>query len=206
MPKIIDLVDQKFDDLTVKEAAGKDEKNNRLWLCECTCGNTILATSYALRSGRKKNCGCKQSLINQKFGDLTVKEIVAASNWGLKILLCECVCGNTIKVSSETLKSGLKTNCGCKQKEQKTKKEILKLDKKTKKETTSHNEKIFSGCVDFWICSDNDSDLHSPSLENMQILVKKEMILKLTKKALEKITSIAKLDLFLAFLTGQRTF
>lgn len=206
MPKIIDLVDQKFDDLTVKEAAGKDEKNNRLWLCECTCGNTILATSYALRSGRKKNCGCKQSLINQKFGDLTVKEIVAASNWGLKILPCECVCGNTIKVSSETLKSGLKTNCGCKQKEQKTKKEILKLDKKTKKETTSHNEKIFSGCVDFWICSDNDSDLHSPSLENMQILVKKEMILKLTKKALEKITSIAKLDLFLAFLTGQRTF
>lgn len=206
MPKIIDLVDQKFDDLTVKEAAGKDEKNNRLWLCECTCGNTILATSYALRSGRKKNCGCKQSLINQKFGDLTVKEIVAASNWGLKILLCECVCGNTIKVSSETLKSGLKTNCGCKQKEQKTKKEILKLDKKTKKETTSHNEKIFSGCADFWICSDNDSDLRSPSLENMQILVKKEMILKLTKKALEKITSTAKLDLFLAFLTGQRTF
>jgi len=206
VPKIIDLVDQKFDDLTVKEAAGKDEKNNRLWLCECTCGNTILATSYALRSGRKKNCGCKQSLINQKFGDLTVKKVTATSTWGLKILLCECVCGNTIKVSSETLKSGLKTNCGCKQKEQKTKKEILKLDKKAKKETTSHNEKIFSGCVDFWICSDNDSDLRSPSLENMQILVKKEMILKLTKKALEKITSIAKLDLFLAFLTGQRTF
>lgn len=206
MPKIIDLVDQKFDDLTVKEAAGKDEKNNRLWLCECTCGNTILATSYALRSGRKKNCGCKQSLINQKFGDLTVKEVTATSTWGLKILLCECVCGNTIKVSSETLKSGLKTNCGCKQKEQKTKKEILKLDKKAKKETTSHNEKIFSGCVDFWICSDNDSDLRSTSLENMQILVKKEMILKLTKKALEKITSIATLDLFLAFLTGQRTF
>lgn len=206
MPKIIDLVDQKFDDLTVKEAAGKDEKNNRLWLCECTCGNTILATSYALRSGRKKNCGCKQSLINQKFGDLTVKKVTATSTWGLKILLCECVCGNTIKVSSETLKSGLKTNCGCKQKEQKTKKEILKLDKKAKKETTSHNEKIFSGCVDFWICSDNDSDLRSSSLENMQILVKKEMILKLTQKALEKITSIATLDLFLAFLTGQRTF
>ena len=206
MPKIIDLVDQKFDDLTVKEAAGKDEKNNRLWLCECTCGNTILATSYALRSGRKKNCGCKQSLINQKFGDLTVKEVTATSTWGLKILLCECVCGNTIKVSSETLKSGLKTNCGCKQKEQKTKKEILKLDKKAKKETTSHNEKIFSGCVDFWICSDNDSDLRSPSLENMQILVKKEMILKLTKKALEKITSTTTLDLFLTFLTGQRTF
>ena len=206
MPKIIDLVDQKFDDLTVKKAAGKDEKNNRLWLCECTCGNTILATSYALRSGRKKNCGCKQSLINQKFGDLTVKEVTATSTWGLKILLCECVCGNTIKVSSETLKSGLKTNCGCKQKEQKTKKEILKLDKKAKKETTSHNEKIFSGCVDFWICSDNDSDLRSSSLENMQILVKKEMILKLTKKALEKITSTTTLDLFLTFLTGQRTF
>lgn len=206
MPKLLELVGEKFSDLTVKEAAGKDEKNNRLWLCECTCGNTILTTSYALRSGRKKNCGCKQSLINQKFGDLTVKEIVAASNWGLKILLCECVCGNTIKVSSETLKSGLKTNCGCKQKEQKTEKEILKLDLKAKKETTSHNEKIFSGCVDFWICSDNDSDLRSPSLENMQILVKKEMILKLTKKALEKITSTAKLDLFLAFLTGQRTF
>ena len=206
MPKLIDLVDQKFSDLTVREAAGKDEKNNRLWLCECTCGNMILTTSYLLRSGRKKNCGCKQSLINQKFGDLTVKEVTATSTWGLKILLCECVCGNTIKVSSETLKLGLKTNCGCKQKDQKAKKEILKLDQKTKKETTTHNEKIFSGCTDFCICSDNKSDLYSPSLENMQILVKKEMILKLTKKALEKITSIATLDLFLAFLTGQRTF
>ena len=204
MPKIIDLVDQKFDDLTVKEAAGKDEKNNRLWLCECTCGNTILATSYALRSGRKKNCGCKQSLINQKFGDLTVKEIVAASNWGLKILLCECVCGNTIKVSSETLKSGLKTNCGCKQKEQKTKKEILKLDKKTKKETTSHNEKIFSGCVDFWICSDNDSDLHSPSLEEIEIWDKKFTALELVKRKLKEIKNVNELNSFLTFLSGQR--
>lgn len=206
MGKILELTGERFGDLVVKEFAGKDEEKNRLWLCECSCGNTIIVPTRYLRSWGKTHCGCKTTrrlVKNKKFGDLIAKHVIAASKWGDKLWLCECTCGNTIKVLSCDLTSGKKTNCGCKQK---TEKEILKLDLKTKKEITSHNEKIFSGCTDFWICSDNESDLRSPSLENMQILVKKEMILKLTKKALEKITSIAKLDLFLAFLTGQRTF
>ena len=120
MPKIIDLVDQKFDDLTVNEAAGKDEKNNRLWLCECVCGETVKVATRRLTSGEKTNCGCKsirkQTLINKKFGDLTVKEFVGSNKYRNKLWLCECTCGNKVEVSTDMLTSGKKAHCGCKSK------------------------------------------------------------------------------------------
>lgn len=35
-----------------------NKKNNAQWLCQCDCGNTTIATTYALHSGCKKSCGC----------------------------------------------------------------------------------------------------------------------------------------------------
>ena len=60
MPKLFDLVGEKFGDLTVKESAGTDKQRNKLWLCECTCGETVITTSHNLTSGRKTHCGCKR--------------------------------------------------------------------------------------------------------------------------------------------------
>lgn len=118
MSKLIDLAGQKFGDLTVKESAGKDKWRSKLWLCECTCGNTVIVATRRLTNGWKTHCGCKntrkQNLINQKFGDLTVKELAGSDKWRRRTWLCECTCGNTVKVASNQLTKGERTHCGCK--------------------------------------------------------------------------------------------
>ena len=118
MSKLIDLAGKKFGDLTVKESAGKDKWRSKLWLCECTCGNTVIVATRRLINGWKTHCGCKntrkQNLINQKFGDLTVKELAGSDKWRRRTWLCECTCGNTVKVASNQLTKGERTHCGCK--------------------------------------------------------------------------------------------
>lgn len=207
MPKILDLVGEKYGDLLVKEFAGKDKYKNRIWLCECTCGNTVTVVTKRLTTGEKTHCGCKskrtwsQNLINQKYGDLTVKEIVETSKWGDKLLLCECTCGSTIKVMSSLLKSGEKTHCGCKNqifKDQKEKKETTKKEMVLKEITTTYDETKVAGHQHFKVCGDN---FETPYRE-LDILDKKMKILQLTKEALVKATRHSTLDLFLAFLTG----
>lgn len=58
MPKYIDLRGERFGKLTVIERAGVDSRGERLWLCECDCGNTAIASTSVLRGNRKKSCGC----------------------------------------------------------------------------------------------------------------------------------------------------
>ena len=87
MSKLIDLTNQKFGLLTVKE---KDE--NRLtnsgsyWICECKCGNIKSIKSSSLRRGEIISCGCyrisqlaktkriqsEEAMIGKRFGRLTV--------------------------------------------------------------------------------------------------------------------------------------
>lgn len=196
------LVNQKFGDLTVKKFTGRDKQGNRLWLCECTCGNTIITTSYFLRSGRKTHCGCKNKYrrftVNQKFGNLTIKKVIGLNKYKNKILLCECVCGNTIEVTSFVLKLGLKTHCGCKNK-QEVKQEMTKHIEKIQMVRTEHKT-VRADYNVFKIC---DNDL--TSFNKMEILDKKNLILKLTQKVLEEAKSSASLDLFLTFLTGRKS-
>lgn len=56
--KKLDLSGQKFTRLTVVKEAGRSNKGQVLWLCSCECAGTKLATSYGLRSGNIKSCGC----------------------------------------------------------------------------------------------------------------------------------------------------
>lgn len=194
------LVNQKFGDLTVKEFAGTDKRGSRLWLCECTCGETVKVETRRLKSGEKTNCGCKKKLglINQKFGDLVVREITGINKYGDKVWLCECTCGNKIKVSTKMLKWGLKVHCGCKNKQevkQETTKHIEKIQMiQTEHKTVQADYNVFKIC---------DNDL--TSFNKMEILDKKNLILKLTQKVLEEAKSSASLDLFLTFLTGRKS-
>ena len=50
---LIDLKGLKFGKLTPKKYLG-----NKLWLCDCDCGNERVTTSRRLRKGRVKSCGC----------------------------------------------------------------------------------------------------------------------------------------------------
>ena len=57
MAKSLNLVGERFGDLTVKESAGTDKWRNKLWLCECTCGNTVIVATRRLINGWKIHCG-----------------------------------------------------------------------------------------------------------------------------------------------------
>lgn len=48
-------VGRHFGKWVVVESAGHDS-NDRLWLCECTCGATAIVRQYNLLSGRSRGC------------------------------------------------------------------------------------------------------------------------------------------------------
>lgn len=54
----MNLLGQKFSKLTVISFKGKNSDNRDLWECICECGNHKITTSYRLRIGKTKSCGC----------------------------------------------------------------------------------------------------------------------------------------------------
>ena len=190
------LINKKFGDLTVKEFAGLDKRGNRLWLCECTCGNKIKVTSNLLTSGKKAHCGCKsikaQNLINQKFGDLTVKESAGTDKQRNKLWLCECTCGETVITTSHNLTSGRKTHCGCKRCRNR-----IFLDQRGTKKKNANLYKRY--------CEKKKKEKFiMPSLEEIEIWDKKFTALELVKRKLKEIKNVNELNSFLTLLSGQR--
>lgn len=55
-----DITGQKFNRLTVIERKGHDKHKSAIWLCECICGNRIIASTNSLRRNNTKSCGCLQ--------------------------------------------------------------------------------------------------------------------------------------------------
>lgn len=52
-----DLTGQKCGEITVIRYNGVSEGGRRLWLCQCSCGNTINLTTTQIKSGKIKSCG-----------------------------------------------------------------------------------------------------------------------------------------------------
>lgn len=103
------LVGQRFERLTVLSFEGTDNKGNTRWLCQCDCGNKVIAIASALKSGHKKSCGCmwRYDLKGKRFGKLTAVERIKGK-WR-----CICDCGNEVIYKTEYLVSGRKKSCGC---------------------------------------------------------------------------------------------
>jgi hypothetical protein len=57
--RIIDIAGQRFGRLVAVRRVGSRGKNP-LWECRCDCGSTHQATSFNLRSGNTKSCGCSK--------------------------------------------------------------------------------------------------------------------------------------------------
>lgn len=121
--RIKDLSGQKFGRWTVLEYSSE----HRRWKCLCECGNISFVASTALKSGRSKSCGCWSSelyrktcledLSGLKFGRLTVLEQtedhVCPSGNKLIMWLCQCDCGEKVRVSGCDLRNGSCLSCGC---------------------------------------------------------------------------------------------
>ena len=110
--KLLDLTGKVFGDLTVIEYSKEQKK----WLCECSCGNKVYYRSWDLRNNRATKCKDWSKHINkrlddlkgQTFGELTALEYLGDSTW-----LCECSCGNRCEVKASVLKdSRRKLDCG----------------------------------------------------------------------------------------------
>jgi len=56
--KLIDLVGNKYERLTVVSHAGIKGRRVHHWLCKCDCGNESVVAGSNLKKGRVKSCGC----------------------------------------------------------------------------------------------------------------------------------------------------
>lgn len=84
MGKGFDLVGQRFGKLTVVSylySEGADTKNRagRMWLCKCDCGGERVASSYNLRKGNVKSCGCLLQETQKKAQEANFKHGFAGS-------------------------------------------------------------------------------------------------------------------------------
>lgn len=124
MGKALDLTGQKFGKLTAIKIVDTDKNYNKIWECQCDCGNTCTALAKELKSGHKKSCGCSftidraNDLTGQRFRRLTVierdwnKGNKKGSYWK-----CRCDCGNEKTISNAALRNGRTQSCGCLNKE-----------------------------------------------------------------------------------------
>ena len=125
----IDLTGEKFGRLTVIKESYVDKKRERVWECQCDCGNITYVTTHSLMHGVTKSCGClvkengkkikeqrSLDLTGQKYGRLTVIEKSDKKNIKNKELWkCVCDCGNTeyVYASTRDLRRGHVLSCGC---------------------------------------------------------------------------------------------
>lgn len=126
----IDMIGKKFGKLTVisenieaskkkYDKFGNIESTIPYYNCECECGNDIVISGAALRSGNTTSCGyCynHEDLTGQIFGRLKVIEYVGSRKIGNQTYgywKCRCTCGNEVEVSTHALKSGNTKSCGC---------------------------------------------------------------------------------------------
>jgi hypothetical protein len=118
----IDLIGQRFGKLVVLKENGRDH-GAVSWECLCDCGKTITTSSWRLRGGSTKSCGCYnkerthetrfKDISGQRFGRLVVISPVGKSPnreflWNVK-----CDCGTEKVLSGSVLRSGITISCGC---------------------------------------------------------------------------------------------
>lgn len=88
MTKLINIVGQKFNKLTVLSLHHRDAKSRTFyWLCRCDCGNEHIVSGKALKNGSIKSCGCLRSGNTIKYKEEIEK---------LKQELADCVMSNEL--------------------------------------------------------------------------------------------------------------
>ena len=120
-----DITGQRFGMLTA--IGRKESKGGKTqWLCRCDCGETRLAATSMLKSGRTWHCGCETAKKNhtmldlegKRFGRLVAVRATDKRNpKGSVIWECVCDCGTIVEVPSEGLTGGNNISCGCRRQE-----------------------------------------------------------------------------------------
>lgn len=75
------LIDKKFNFLTVKELLPeRNSRGDKLWRCQCDCGNKTIVSSCHLINGEVASCGC----IKQSIGEKHIEKILKENNINYK--------------------------------------------------------------------------------------------------------------------------
>ena len=115
------LVNQNFGCVSVKNATTKrDSHGTIIWECLCNkCNSIVYYSTRQLKSRKILQCSKCQECeeIGKKYGRLLViKKDLANKKIGVH-WLCQCECGKTVSVSTNSLHAGTVQSCGCLQKE-----------------------------------------------------------------------------------------
>lgn len=126
----IDLTGMRFGHWTAISAQDKSKHGGETkWICRCDCGTIRAVSSYRLRNGLSKSCGCSigdaqrearkkhDDLVGKRFGKLTVigkgETKLTRSGKSKPYWKCLCDCGNTTSVTRRNLLDGHTRSCGC---------------------------------------------------------------------------------------------
>lgn len=107
-------IKQTFGKLTIID----EDQNSGICLCQCKCGKSVFVHKDYLVSRVITSCGCSKAraidLTGQRFGNLTViapvqdHDVDNSVRWR-----CRCDCGSYTTVSSNKLRTGHTSSCGC---------------------------------------------------------------------------------------------
>lgn len=114
------MIGQKFSRLLVV-APDKPKHGRAYWICECECGQRCSASGKALRSGKKRSCGClRRELARDRAAVLSENNRLAFGEAGFNLLYATYRCSaETRKLDFElskcdfkSLTSGICVYCG----------------------------------------------------------------------------------------------
>ena len=77
----VDLAGQKFHSLMAIRPTQDRTSYGVVWECICECGNSTTAVAYALKSGRRKSCGCKDKRTGQNHFAYSGYEGITGFAW-----------------------------------------------------------------------------------------------------------------------------
>lgn len=120
------LVGQIFGKLTVIDQV-ESINNRKAYLCRCECKNTKIVKGKYLSNGDTRSCGChkdfekyqeknyKEALkkIGEKYGKLTIIDVVIDKNKRQYKMVCKCECGSISNKCYNQMKLGQVVSCGC---------------------------------------------------------------------------------------------
>ena len=117
----IDITGKKFSRLTaIKQTGETATSGSTIWLCRCECGKEITTEAGRLRQGLTESCGClagerrsitlANEVVGKKHNHFTVLKLIQHVYEGQSIYLCQCVCGEKIKLKRNQLR--WKKSCG----------------------------------------------------------------------------------------------
>lgn len=113
--KKVDLTGKKFEKLLVLETLYNYNGNNRAtYHCKCDCGNEVYINGASLY--QQKSCGCIRFVdrVGEKYGKLTIVEMLYNYKDSQTYCICECDCGNKNYITRVGgLLTGNTSSCGC---------------------------------------------------------------------------------------------